>query len=216
LNAAIALSILFLGPEIVRSWRGETSFTIRHPWIVAFVFGLVHGFGFASGLSAIGLPPGDIPPAVLMLNVGVEIGQLAFVALILLPVRAFKVIDMCWPRWVDMAFATSGGRSRRSGPATNHSGHHCDRGSIRCPARVCQRRRAGSRWCWASRRHGIRCCDPRHYYPGRRRGCSLASGLDKDRLACPRKLDRSERAAAAWLVAALGGPRNGRQIHGIS
>ena len=49
LNAAIALSILFLGPEIVRAWRGETSFTIRHPWVVAFAFGLLHGFGFASG-----------------------------------------------------------------------------------------------------------------------------------------------------------------------
>ena len=56
LNAAIALSILFLGPEIVRKWRGETSFTIRHPWIVAFAFGLLHGFGFASGLTTMGLP----------------------------------------------------------------------------------------------------------------------------------------------------------------
>jgi hydrogenase/urease accessory protein HupE len=46
LNAAIALSILFLGPEIVRTWRGETSFTIRNPWVVAFAFGLLHGFGF--------------------------------------------------------------------------------------------------------------------------------------------------------------------------
>jgi hypothetical protein len=54
LNAAIALSILFLGPEIVRSWRGETSFTIRHPWVVAFAFGLLHGFGFASGLTSAG------------------------------------------------------------------------------------------------------------------------------------------------------------------
>jgi hypothetical protein len=53
LNAAIALSILFLGPEIVRRWRGETSFTIRHPWVVAFAFGLLHGFGFASGLAVI-------------------------------------------------------------------------------------------------------------------------------------------------------------------
>ena len=51
LNAAIALSILFLGPEIVRAWRGESSFTIRHPWVVAFAFGLLHGFGFASGLA---------------------------------------------------------------------------------------------------------------------------------------------------------------------
>jgi HupE / UreJ protein len=103
LNVAIALSILFLGPEIVRSWRGETSFTIRHPWVVAFAFGLLHGFGFASGLTALGLPRGDIPLALLMLNVGAEIDQLAFVALILLLVGAFKAIDMRWPRWVQWA-----------------------------------------------------------------------------------------------------------------
>ncbi len=103
LNASIALSILFLGPEIVRSWHGETSFTIRRPWVVAFAFGLLHGFGFASGLTAIGLPRGDIPLALLMFNIGVEIGQLAFVALILLLVRAFKVIDMRWPLWVEWA-----------------------------------------------------------------------------------------------------------------
>ena len=98
LNAAIALSILFLGPEIVRAWRGGTSFTIRHPWVVAFAFGLLHGFGFASGLAAIGLPQADVPLALLMFNVGVEIGQLAFVALILLLVRAFKVLQVHWPR----------------------------------------------------------------------------------------------------------------------
>jgi len=103
LNASIALSILFLGPEIVRSWRGETSFTIRHPWVVAFAFGLLHGFGFASGLTAIGLPQGDIPLALLTFNVGVEVGQLAFVAMILLLVRAFKVIDMRWPLWIQWA-----------------------------------------------------------------------------------------------------------------
>jgi hydrogenase/urease accessory protein HupE len=68
LNAMIALSILFLGPEIVRVWRGQTSFTIRHPWIVSFAFGLLHGFGFASGLAALGLPQGDIPFALLMFN----------------------------------------------------------------------------------------------------------------------------------------------------
>ncbi len=102
LNAAIALSILFLGPEIIRAWRGQTSFTICHPWVVAFVFGLLHGFGFASGLAAIGLPQGDIPLALLMFNIGVEIGQLAFVALILLLHRAFQLLEMRWPRWVEM------------------------------------------------------------------------------------------------------------------
>jgi hypothetical protein len=61
LNAAIALSILFLGPEIVRRWRGQSSFTLRHPWVVAFAFGLLHGFGFASGLTAMGLPRGRCP-----------------------------------------------------------------------------------------------------------------------------------------------------------
>jgi hypothetical protein len=100
LNAAIALSILFLGPEIVRAWRGQTSFTIRHPWVVAFAFGLLHGFGFASGLTALGLPRAEIPLALLAFNVGVELGQLAFVALILLLVRAFKVLQMHWPRAV--------------------------------------------------------------------------------------------------------------------
>jgi len=101
LNAAIALSILFLGPEIVRVWRGETSFTINHPWVVAFAFGLLHGFGFASGLSTAGLPKGEIPLALLMFNIGVEFGQMAFVALILLICRSFKVLEVHWPRWVE-------------------------------------------------------------------------------------------------------------------
>ncbi len=83
LNAAIALSILFLGPEIIRARRGETSLTIRAPWVVAFAFGLLHGFGFASGLTTLGLPRAEIPLALLLFNVGVEAGQLFFVALIL-------------------------------------------------------------------------------------------------------------------------------------
>ena len=99
LNAAIALSILFLGPEIVRVWRGETSFTIRHPWVVAFAFGLLHGFGFASGLSAMGLPRAEIPLALLLFNVGVEVGQVAFVVLVVLLERAFRTLEIRWPRW---------------------------------------------------------------------------------------------------------------------
>jgi hydrogenase/urease accessory protein HupE len=109
LNAAIALSILFLGPEIIRSWRGGTSFTIRNPWVVAFAFGLLHGFGFASGLSAIGLPSTEIPLALLMFNLGVEIGQLAFVAIILMLARAFTVLEMRWPRPVEMLPAAAVG-----------------------------------------------------------------------------------------------------------
>lgn len=100
LNVAIALSILFLGPEIVRVWRGETSFTIRHPWVVAFAFGLLHGFGFASALTSAGLPPAELPIALLSFNVGVEIGQLGFVLLILLLERAFRIMEIRWPHWV--------------------------------------------------------------------------------------------------------------------
>jgi hydrogenase/urease accessory protein HupE len=103
LNAAIALSILFLGPEIVRSWRGGTSLTIRHPWIVAFAFGLLHGFGFASGLAATGLPPGEIPLALLLFNVGVEVGQLGFVCLVLLLERSFRQLEIRWPVWAARA-----------------------------------------------------------------------------------------------------------------
>ncbi len=102
LNAAIALSILFLGAEIVRSWRGETSLTIRQPWMVAFAFGLLHGFGFASGLTTMGLPRTEIPLALLMFNAGVEIGQLLFVMLVLLLERAFRVLEVRWPRWVEV------------------------------------------------------------------------------------------------------------------
>ena len=101
LNAAIALSILFLGPEIVRRWRGETSFTIRHPWVVAFAFGLLHGFGFASGLAQLGLPRNEIPLALLLFNVGVEIGQLAFVIGILLLERSFRLLEFHWPKLVE-------------------------------------------------------------------------------------------------------------------
>lgn len=98
LDAAIALSILFLGPEIVRARRGETSLAIRRPWLVAFAFGLLHGFGFASGLVAMGLPAGEIPAALLFFNAGVEAGQLLFVALMLLLASSFRVLEIAWPR----------------------------------------------------------------------------------------------------------------------
>lgn len=103
LEAAIALSILFLGPEIIRCWRGETSFTIRHAWVVALAFGLLHGFGFASALSSAGLPPSDVPLALLCFNLGVELGQLGFVAVILLLERAFSHVSITWPRWLALA-----------------------------------------------------------------------------------------------------------------
>ena len=82
-EATIALSILLLACEIIRARGGQPSLTARWPWLVAFSFGLLHGFGFAGALSEIGLPRGDIPLALFTFNVGVEIGQLAFIAVVL-------------------------------------------------------------------------------------------------------------------------------------
>jgi hydrogenase/urease accessory protein HupE len=82
-EATIALSIAFLAREIAMSWRGRTSLTERMPWLVAFVFGLLHGLGFAGALAQIGLPPNSIPVALLCFNVGVEVGQLLFVGAML-------------------------------------------------------------------------------------------------------------------------------------
>jgi hydrogenase/urease accessory protein HupE len=100
LNAAIALSILFLGPEVVRARRGETSLMIRYPWLIAFGFGLLHGFGFASGLSTTGMPKAELPWALLWFNVGVETGQLLFVFLALGLAWSFRTLQVVWPRWV--------------------------------------------------------------------------------------------------------------------
>jgi hydrogenase/urease accessory protein HupE len=82
-EATIALSIAFLAREIAMAWRGRTGLTERMPWLVAFVFGLLHGLGFAGALAEIGLPQQAIPIALLCFNIGVEIGQLLFVAAVL-------------------------------------------------------------------------------------------------------------------------------------
>jgi hydrogenase/urease accessory protein HupE len=82
-EAIIALSIVFVASEILRSRRGERGLTERAPWLVAGSFGLLHGFGFAGALSQVGLPANDIPLALLWFNLGVEAGQLAFVVVAL-------------------------------------------------------------------------------------------------------------------------------------
>ena len=79
-EACIALSIVFVAREIVRSRKGESGLTERWPWVISFTFGLLHGFGFAGALSEVGLPQAAIPVALLFFNVGVEIGQLLFIA----------------------------------------------------------------------------------------------------------------------------------------
>jgi hydrogenase/urease accessory protein HupE len=79
-EAIIALSIVFLAVEIVKKKEGEPRLSERVPWVVAFLFGLLHGFGFAGALKEIGLPESDVPTALLTFNLGVEAGQLLIVA----------------------------------------------------------------------------------------------------------------------------------------
>jgi hydrogenase/urease accessory protein HupE len=83
-EAAIALSIVLVSVEILNARHGQSSLTARLPWLVAFSFGLLHGFGFAGALAEVGLPQHAIPVALLFFNIGVEIGQLAFVVAILM------------------------------------------------------------------------------------------------------------------------------------
>lgn len=79
-EALIALSIVFLAVEIIKQQPGDVRLTQRLPWVVAFLFGLLHGFGFAGALREIGLPEGDLPVALLTFNLGVELGQLVIIA----------------------------------------------------------------------------------------------------------------------------------------
>jgi len=87
LEATIALSIMLVSVEILNARRGKPSVTARLPWLVAFSFGLLHGFGFAGALAEVGLPQHAIPVALLFFNVGVEVGQLIFVAAVLSLIR---------------------------------------------------------------------------------------------------------------------------------
>lgn len=82
-EATIALSIVFVAAEILRLQRGQEGLAARQPWAVAFVFGLLHGLGFASALAEVGLPQNAIPLSLLFFNVGVELGQLMFIAAVL-------------------------------------------------------------------------------------------------------------------------------------
>jgi hydrogenase/urease accessory protein HupE len=120
-EAIIALSIVFVAREALVNFTGgnggngelntsvpsvssgSKSLTVRQPWLVAFAFGLLHGFGFAGALSQAGLPPREIPAALLFFNVGVELGQLAFVGAVC-GVAAFgkwfaRVFSVTTPSW---------------------------------------------------------------------------------------------------------------------
>ncbi len=92
IEATIALSIMFVASEIMHSRQGRTGLTERYPWVVAFTFGLLHGFGFAGALAQIGLPQASIPIALLFFNVGVEIGQLFFIVSVFAVIATFRLI----------------------------------------------------------------------------------------------------------------------------
>jgi hydrogenase/urease accessory protein HupE len=95
-EAAIALSIMLVAVEIVNARRGMRSLAADWPWVVAFCFGLLHGLGFAGALAEVGLPHHAIPIALLFFNLGVEIGQLVFVAAVLAADTLFRrVIALC-------------------------------------------------------------------------------------------------------------------------
>jgi hydrogenase/urease accessory protein HupE len=98
-NAAIALSIVVLAVEVIRYRRGQPCLSARLPWAIAFGFGLLHGFGFAGAMNNVGLPPESLPAALLFFNIGVEIGQLAFVLTVLGLYRAHRVLEASLPRW---------------------------------------------------------------------------------------------------------------------
>ncbi len=95
-EAVIALSIVFLAVEVVKSRPGNFRLSERFPWIVAFLFGLLHGFGFAGALAEIGLPEGDVPLALFTFNLGVEIGQLAIVAVALVALYGIRKLRGQW------------------------------------------------------------------------------------------------------------------------
>jgi len=99
-EAVIALSMLFLASELAKQHRGDEGLMERYPWIVAFIFGLLHGFGFAGALREVGLPESDIPLALLTFNVGVELGQLLFVGTVLVVLGVLRRFLTRIPVWM--------------------------------------------------------------------------------------------------------------------
>ena len=115
-EAMIALSIVFVAAEIVHGLRGKPGLTARAPWVVAFTFGLLHGFGFAGALAEVGLPQKAIPVALFTFNVGVELGQLIFVAFALAVRAACSSACQCRDaHGCPMSRRTRSARSRCSG-----------------------------------------------------------------------------------------------------
>jgi len=98
-EAVIALSILFVAYEVLRKRENPTGLAQRKPWLVAFTFGLLHGLGFAGGLSAAGLPVGHIPLALGFFSAGVEVGHFSFVTLAVVLIAATRRWMVKLPGW---------------------------------------------------------------------------------------------------------------------
>jgi hydrogenase/urease accessory protein HupE len=92
IESLVALSIVFVAVELARAYRGREGVTVRYPWLIAFTFGLLHGFAFAGSLADIGLPAHNIPGALLLFNLGVETGQLLFVGAVLAIIRLSQIL----------------------------------------------------------------------------------------------------------------------------
>jgi hypothetical protein len=88
-EAAIALSIVYIAIELLHARQGREGLAVRAPWLVAMGIGLLHGLGFAGALAEVGLPQNAIPQALLLFNIGIEIGQISFVALVLAAIHLF-------------------------------------------------------------------------------------------------------------------------------
>jgi hydrogenase/urease accessory protein HupE len=101
-EAVIALSIVLIAGEILHARQGRSGITQRRPWVVAFAFGLLHGFGFAGALAEVGLPHNEIPLALLMFNLGVEAGQLLFIAAALGCMGLLRRLPLPIPRWAEL------------------------------------------------------------------------------------------------------------------
>jgi hydrogenase/urease accessory protein HupE len=102
IEVLIALSVFFLAVELSRSVDAPPTILRRFPWLMAAVFGLLHGLGFASALVEVGLPQTDIPLALFSFNVGIEIGQLAFVFVVLILKRLLRPLFVQLPRWAEL------------------------------------------------------------------------------------------------------------------
>lgn len=101
-EAAIALSIVCVAAEILHARRGRIGLTARAPWIVALTFGLMHGLGFAGGLSEAGLPDGHIPTALLFFSIGVELGHFLFIGVVLALAALTRRVALPMPRWMEL------------------------------------------------------------------------------------------------------------------